>query len=329
LLLLRQSHQQGTLSERGLALNGALVQLGTGKDVLYQQAADDEIAFEITWQDGAQGGWYFLSRAEADVLQLRSGPALERLYQRSLFSDQFAYLRAERRGPRSVSERSEYAVRQHRQVGLSGEFAPHFLAAFETEGVGTTALRHHGAPSPRLRDQVEAWLGELSPGVRIRLTEHLGLDLAQLEYTFSGGGQESSRYRATNVGFGLTYTLPVIIALLAAPPGALVLIENPEAHLHPRGQNRIGRMLALAAAGGVQILVETHSDHVVNGIRLAAHAGELPPAAACFHYFHRADPDPTLPVQVLSPQLDARGRLDAWPDGFFDEFDKSLEQLLG
>lgn len=102
------------------------------------------------------------------------------------------------------------------------------------------------------------------------------------------------------------------------------MLENPEAHLHPRGQTTIGKLMALAAAAGVQVIVETHSDHVLNGIRVAVREGLLPPDAAVFHYFSRSEKGE---ICIDSPRIDAQGKLDNWPEGFFDESVKSLAAL--
>src|SRR5438046_1441121 len=99
------------------------------------------------------------------------------------------------------------------------------------------------------------------------------MDLMTFSVTYSLGHQvASSEYRPTNVGFGITYALPIVVSILSARPGSLVIIENPEAHLHPRGQVRMGELLSLASTAGIQVLIETHSDHVLNGIRLAVRA---------------------------------------------------------
>ena len=84
-------------------------------------------------------------------------------------------------------------------------------------------------------------------------------------------------------------------------------------------------LLALTAAGNVQVIVESHSDHVLNGIRLAVKDGGLDPTRARLHFFHR---EPGNQSQFESPTITKEGRLTHWPSGFFDQWEKSLDQLL-
>jgi predicted ATPase len=117
------------------------------------------------------------------------------------------------------------------------------------------------AASNTLQSQVEAWMTEISPGVRLNVKRYSEMDLMTFSVAYSLGHQvASSEYRPTNVGFGVTYALPIVVSLLAAHPGGLVVVENPEAHLHPRGQVKMGGLLSLASASGIQVLIETHSD---------------------------------------------------------------------
>lgn len=74
---------------------------------------------------------------------------------------------------------------------------------------------------------------------------------------------------ATNIGFGISYVLPIIVTGLIAKPDTIMVVENPEAHLHPSAQSKIGQFLAVIAQSGVNVIVETHSDHVINGIQIA------------------------------------------------------------
>ncbi len=337
LVLLRQSYQQGLLTTKsflqmssGLALNGDLIELGTGKDVFYEGATSDEFGFTIEFNNQLTGSWLFTYDRVADVVKFssgreqRSGKVNNSVYDASFFGDKFQYLSAERIGPRNSYPTSDFWVREHRQLGVRGEYTAHFLDLFRGQKIADAALAHPKVESRTLKAQVEAWMGEISPGVRIDLTPYSEIDQVVLQYSFAISGEVSNRYRPTNTGFGITYTLPVVVALLAASPGDLLLLENPEAHLHPQGQARIGELMARAASCGIQVLAETHSDHVLNGVRIAVRQGLLAPEQLRMHFLERKE----FSTRVISPRVDQNGRIDRWPDGFFDEWDKSLEKLL-
>jgi predicted ATPase len=342
LLVLRQSSEQGLLAEGRLAINGELVTLGTGRDVFCEDAEDDSLALGLRWHDGQEATWSFRYDGTADVLEADPKAVLSVPVEvvsdtsivtptplvHSPFGRDFFHLAAERVGPRVSAEVSEFRVRVRREMGSRGELAAHFLAVHGRDPVGLRALQHPDAVSDSLVDQVEAWLGEVSPGARLHIGEHRDLDAVQIRYSFAGPAGGTNEYRATNVGFGLSYTLPILVAALAARPGALVVVENPEAHLHPRGQVRLAGLLSTAAAQGVQVLIETHSDHVLNGVRLAVHAGTLSPNDTRIHFFERRTTPERSYAARLSPVIDADGRLDPWPPGFFDEMEIALDQLL-
>lgn len=333
LLLLRQSHQQRVLGESegaGLVLNGELVQLGTGRDVLFDGAEEDEIAFAIS-MDGSVSRWRFEYDKQSDVLRfMPESEVSQAVYSSSLFAESFHYLEAERVGPRTSFEMADFFVREQKQMGTKGQFAVHFLGQYRSQEV-QEALRHPNGRSPILRDQVIAWMGDISPGVVIQVEGYDDMDLMRLAFGFERADTAGDvrYYRSTNVGFGMTYALPVLIALLASPSGALVLLENPEAHLHPRGQSQVGELIARAADAGIQVIVETHSDHILNGIRVAVKRGLTRPEDVALHFFQRpADDRESSGIELISPQIDSDGRLDVWPEDFFDEYGKSLRTLL-
>lgn len=133
-------------------------------------------------------------------------------------------------------------------------------------------------------------------------------------------------HRPIHVGFGLTQVLPIVVAALSASAGDLLLIENPEVHLHPAGQALMGQFLADVSRAGVQVIVETHSDHVLNGIRRSVKAARLKPEQVAIHFFRHPSSDA---AQVVSPLLDSSGNIDSWPEGFFDQFDKDMNHFAG
>ena len=100
-------------------------------------------------------------------------------------------------------------------------------------------------------------------------------------------------------------------------------IEEPEAHLHPAAQSRIGKFLQIISLSGVQIIVETHSEHVIDGIRLQAAYMEQTDHVTV-DFFNRRDKD----IDIKKIWLDKNGELSDWPKDFFDQKSIDLRELL-
>ena len=329
LLLLRQSYQRQFLQVGGLLLNGDLIQLGIVRDIFFEGAREeDKFGFCLDF-NGTPAEWHFEYIAERDVAQLISEKVLAEVYNTSLFGDNFHYLPVDRVGPQPVFETSDYFVRERQQLGVKGEYAPHFLDTFGARELTSEVLAHPTQTAEtNLKNQVDAWMGEISPGIRISLENYPNIDRINLQYSFSIGMDTTNNYRSTNVGFGITYTLPILLALLASKKDTLVVLENPEAHLHPQGQFKLGELIARAASCGVQVIVESHSDHILNGIRVAVRQKIIAPDKVRLYYLSRPADSDQLSSKVDSPRVDADGRIDEWPEGFFDEWEKGLEQLF-
>ena len=328
LLLLRQSFIAGFLNSKGLLLNGPLTSLGAADDVVFEDATKDGmLGFILETDSGTVGRWSFGYEKGRDIQPVVSKPSEGTdLFSESLFQCNFQYLQAERVGPRSSFMISNHEDRQYCEIGKSGEFSAFFMGQKERLNIPILGLKHPLTEIVELREQTEAWLSEITPGTRVHVTEHSNMDLVNLEFSFVRKGLTSRKYRAANVGFGLTYSFPIFVSTLASCKGAMILVENPEAHLHPKGQAMMGRFLSTAAQHGIQVIIETHSDHVLNGIRVAVKAGEILPENAAVHFFARDEDE--IRAKLCSPQIDKNGRLNYWPTDFFDETEKSLSQLL-
>ncbi|MFI8940069.1 DUF3696 domain-containing protein [Streptomyces syringium] len=321
--------------DNGFLLNGELVSLGTGHDVLHEDFTGDEPEITLAVSEGAyRYAWTVAYEPEQNLLPLTrvalplttegaTPPAGEAAVIPGYFTAGFQYLHADRISPAEFYPRDHHAAIGRGFLGVRGEHTVNFLRHHARDEVPDDTLHHPRARSPRLLDQAAAWIGELCPGVDIQAAAIEGTDSVRLSYGFDG--PSGTRRRPTNVGFGLTYALPIVVACLTATPGSLILLENPEAHLHPRGQTRMAALASAAAAQGAQLVVETHSDHVLNGVRLAVKRGVLAPDQAVLHYF-RGD---GAGVNVTSPRIDRDGLLDQWPEGFFDELENTLDELLG
>ena len=346
LLVLRQSAVSGELDQGHLVLSGELASLGTGQDVLCEGAESDVVAFEL--HDSAVSEHCYLAfdyargadQLSADLVVVSDSlvsPQVEGAVSQGIppmggpwreippLGGHLTYLDAERLGPRKFYDRSEVFAR-HGNLGTRGEYAWNYLYARQSETMGSGDPRcPELCAGRRMLDVVDHWLQEITPGAHVGLSAIQDADSVIAGFSFDRPGDVASRrYRTTNVGFGLSYTLPVLMALLA-PPGTLCLIENPEAHLHPRGQTRLAELAVRASLAGVQVIAETHSDHFMDGVRIAVRNGLIRPEDVAFHYFER-DGGRTV---VSSPRVAADGRLSEWPAGFFDQHEDNLIKLLG
>ena len=337
LLVLRQSSVTGELRDGRLVLGGELADLGTGQDVLCEDAESDVVEFELHRADNRTPCRFSFDYSRtADELRTRDGSqgvlsladpgsnVLRRWTEVPPLGGRLIYVNAERIGPRKFYHHSEVFARRG-NLGTRGEYTPNYLSARQGESLSSNDPRCSDPRRRRLMEVIDHWLQEVTPGAHLQLETIQDADAIIAGFSFDHPGDVGTRrYRATNVGFGLSYTLPVLTALLE-PSGSLCLIENPEAHLHPKGQTRLAELAVRASLAGVQVIVETHSDHFMDGVRIAVREGLVRPEDVAFHYFSRDGAE----AAVSSPRVDADGRLSTWPEGFFDQHEDNLIKLLG
>ena len=322
---MRQSFDAGILQSNTVILNGPFARLGTARDLLNEAATNEKISIAIESSNRTPFNCE-LSFSDATARMVAAITFSDVSSLEPLFSPRFAFLSADRIIPQIYYGVPDQLI--FGRLGVRGEWTIDYLNKNGTDVISITSAAHSSARSLQLVHQVEAWMGEISPGVQIHLEPNPGLDLIGLSYSFVARRDVSKRFRPTNVGFGVTYSLPVVTAILSSAPGDLLLIDSPEAHLHPRGQVKLAELFSLAAASGVQLVIESHSDHVMNGVRLAVHDGILPPEDVSLLYFRWDSQRNSLSTRVVKVLIDRDGRIEEWPEGFFDEFDKSLEALL-
>lgn len=240
------------------------------------------------------------------------------------FSDEpgaFTYLSAERFGPRSVLQNSPIAEREL-GVGVKGEYTAQVLARGGNFPIGDSRRRHPTKASDTqfLKYEVENWLSEIVRPLEVDVVEFPAAAFTALRFRSPGG----EWVRAPNMGFGVSYALPIIVSGLQVLGNGILVVENPEAHLHPAGQSRIGIFLAWLAGCGVQVVLETHSDHVLNGIRRAiAEHKYLEPSSALVHFFEDQNDSP----HVHHLGFTQTGGMENWPQGFFDQYQIDVSAL--
>lgn len=228
----------------------------------------------------------------------------------------FVYIGADRRGPQVFLSNT---VTESNPLGERGEHCYEFIYTHSEKKIEPPVAKER---TQSLRLAINSWLSEIAPGTELTALSHKGLDISSIEV---------DGYRPTNVGFGVSYSLPIITALLAFANSQgdenkkyIICIENPEAHLHPKAQTQMGELIARCAASGTQVIVETHSDHLLDGIRIAVKNGIIPCETAVINYFNKENGC----TEIETLHIKESGDLTEWPSGFFDQFMVNGRELL-
>lgn len=325
-ILLRQIYEQSKIykntnvDEYIIRLNDIYgLQLGDSQHI--QSANKDEITFGI---DGYEFQLYPILDSPMEM-KVKNNYDIEKIFgNRGVFADEFYYLNAERIGPRNYQLIDSKAINN---CGVYGENTMHLLKLVNNNKVVENKCFKLSEDKKvnTVGKQVEYWMDYIIPGIEITTDDVTDLRVSKmmLQQTVLDTGFLSPY----NFGFGISYVLPIILTGLIAKEDTVFLVENPEAHLHPKGQSHIGYFLAMMAMAGVQIFIETHSEHVINGIRIAALQKHMNPEEISINYFSIKDYDGIARHVVDHITLNERMDLEVWPEGFMDQEEEDLRTL--
>ncbi len=341
-VLLHQTMRENEWSKK-LILNGSSVHLGNVSSIVdkehgyrtWELTLVDDVSGEIIWLfegdrkelsmevlsiDGNLDYWSKEipnQRPLRRLIPVEPYPKFEDLTNRLY---RLTYLSAERLGPREIYPFNDSQLTP--VVGSKGEFSASVLFNQGDEEV-VNELVISNYPNTLLR-QVEGRMDQFFPSTIFEINQIHRTNALTLGFQVSG---ETDFQRPIHTGFGLTQVLPIFVATLSAKQNDLVIIENPEVHLHPAAQSEMGKFLTKVAAAGIQVILETHSDHILNGIRREVKSGTLLPDKLALHFFRPRNDESGS--QVESPMIDSEGNLDSWPEGFFDQIDKDMNFFAG
>jgi predicted ATPase len=312
-LLLGRITMENKSRPKTISLNGQyLLALGAARDVANNGKSRFIFEFEngeildLNYKAPIKGGFFEVS--ENSVFN-ENNP---------FTTPNFHYLNAERIGPRPLYDNTVLA--ELANTGNQGEFSVQLLASGNERETAVVRNFHsvtqeEGESNDNLDNQATKWLNFVIPELSISAN-----DLDEINRSTA----KFNSHTPPNVGFGISYVLPIIIAGLIAEEGSLFIVENPEAHLHPSGQSRIGQFLAMVAASGVQVVVETHSEHVVNGMRLAAAKKIISNKSIVVNFMSRIEGKVKIKPIYVTDFLD----FSDFPKGFLDQSIQDLMTLV-
>jgi hypothetical protein len=212
-----------------------------------------------------------------------------------------------------------WAGRMPQHIGDDGAKAVDALIA---SGVAYQSAQRRGHTLPeeaRLFEQAIHWLKKmnLADGLSVRA---LGAS-ARHELLI---GQNGKGVNIRDVGVGVSQVIPVVVVALFAKPGHIVIVEEPESHLHPLAQSVLAELfLHISRERGVQFIVETHSEHLFRRLQTLMAKGETNPGRTAMYFVERDD----KVARLRNLELDDFGRVKNWPEGFFgDALGETREQ---
>lgn len=265
------------------------------------------VDFRVEQNEEASDGFVTLDINLEKVEQLPSFLQEERFY----------YLNAERIGPRRESQVRPMA---YLQSGDCGEWSGNVLLEASRTFPKVDVKRLVDSNDPvSFNVLVDKWMSYIFSEMSVK-SEPITTQVCQIKLR---GSKVTTN--TPNTGFGYTYALPIVIDGLLAKEGCLLIVENPEAHLHPKAQSNIGYFLGKMAAAGVKIVIETHSEHVVNGIRRAALSGfGLNPEDVNIYFFM----NDTEGCDYRSISIKEDGSLSDFPVDFFDQVRQDMLEII-
>ena len=283
--------------------------LGTSASVVNQDSGDNVIKISMKSEQETIWSVNFDIDAQEEQLGLPFSGIEEN---KKIKYDSLCFLSAERLGPRIAQPMVQMETLD---VGIQGEHTAQVIGGKS----GRVKIRREcmfpNSRDPNLPAQVNFWLNKILPGIKISANVDYKNLCAQLRV--ENKYASANPLLATNIGFGISYVLPVITAGLIAPKNSLMIVENPEAHLHPAAQSEIGKFLAMIAMSGVMVILETHSDHIINGIQI--YVAEHPDFSSSVIINNFSSNDNAKQPEIKSITISPRGEIENWPKGFMDQ----------
>ncbi len=201
----------------------------------------------------------------------------------------------------------------------AGEYVPSYLAGL---------YRGNADEWQRLKDSLEAFgkASELFDEISVRSFGTSDGDPFQLQVRKFRKRRKGPWRNLIDMGHGVSQTLPTLTELLREDAATVFLLQQPEVHLHPQAQAALGTLFCQVAAGGRQLVVETHSDYIIDRVRMDVRdqTTGLKPEDVSILYFEPRD----LDVKIHSIRLDEMGNVLGAPPTygkfFMDEVSRSI-----
>lgn len=330
------------LAQRGL--NGKYISIGDFREVRNYYMSNSPIRIEILEKGKRKPAWIefdedkenetyniHTSLEELTVADVMMDEEHEDIEQSTLIMEEygFHYLSCHRMGANDIYAKN---MLNESDFGIDGEYALAYLLQNESKAVSEDLVVQDVDCTNSLLDQVNYWLNYIV-GTTLSIKDLKKTNYLQVKYNNNPANMASEALycRPVNVGSGISYLISVIISCLGAEEGSIVIIENPEIHLHPKAQSRLCEFLYFVSKSRRQLFVETHSDHIFNGLRVGIATGKMRQEDITVNFLAMNEQYETQCNPIIFKEY---GKIIGTNDDMdindlFDQFEIDLDRMLG
>lgn len=335
---------QGLLLVAQQKLNGKYISIGDFREVRNYYMPNSSIRIEIKENGKNNPAWIeFIEDKENETYNVQTSldeiPAEDILIfddiddseQSDLISDEFGfhYLSCHRIGVTDIYAKN---MLNESDFGIDGEYAMAYLLKNESKNVENELVVEGADVTNSLLEQVNYWLNYIV-GTTLAINDIKKTNYLQVKYNNNpaNASSEALYCRPINVGSGISYLISIIISCLGSEEDSIIVIENPEIHLHPKAQSRLCDFIYFVSKAGRQLFVETHSDHIFNGLRVGVATKKIQQEDISVNFLAMNEHCETQCNPIIFKEygkiVGTNDEMDI--DDLFDQFEIDLNRMLG
>lgn len=221
------------------------------------------------------------------------------------------------------------SLNQQKNFNLEDNFDPNGIysaAHFEINKLNrlNELLQKSEADSQTLDGQLNYWLAYI-------MERDISFDTENVQSAveaFYKIEKINDKIKPENIGTGISYLVSILITALQAQENSILIVENPEIHLHPKAQSRLGKFFVFIANAGVQVIIETHNDHIINSICYQQFRGKIDSENVLIQY-KKSTKEPFESIRIKNGQFENIDGENRFPEGFFDATLKEIFEING
>lgn len=289
-------------------INNYLNNLGDFDDLKNKYINPREFSFKFNFSDTEQFVYLATKSATSSVQKT------EKLNN----PDTVTYLSANRVSLTEINS-NQSVMQGVRNFGIDGAQMPIYYEQCKNDLINDALILTEAA-SKTLEGQLNYWLKKITSLDYALQTQKITSNSVKASYKNSDGLE----FKPSNIGIGINYLFSILVACLSATKENILIIENPEIHLHPKAQAKVAEFFAFIASKGIQLIIETHNDHLINKIRYEVFKGNIAANDIVIHYKNYKQPFETIEITPEGKFRNKNGE-NTFPDGFYDA---TLEEIF-